>query len=174
MKIREVKTDHGAWSESAYRVTLKTYTVTVKDAGAPPSASVRRSADLFKIAAPIFAGLDCDQEHFVIFTFDSGLRLQTFKVLSSGSAAQCLIDIRLVCRNALLLGASAVALAHNHPSGAREPSGEDRRLTARVRAGLDTVGVQLLEHLILCGDSYYSFADTGEMGGEAVTTPERA
>ena len=64
-------------------------------------------------------------------------------------------------RDALLAGAAAVALAHNHPSGEPEPSAEDRQVTRRLARAGELLGVPLLDHLVVGHDRWRSLARQG-------------
>jgi DNA repair protein RadC len=132
-------------------------------------APVRRSADLHALYRSRFHG--ADREIFVCAYLDTGLRPLGDSVCAIGSAAQCLVDARLVLKEALVRGASAIAVLHNHPSGTRTPSAEDRALTARIAAAAEAVGIALVDHLIVCDDGYFSFADGGLLNGGAGARP---
>ena len=67
-------------------------------------------------------------------------------------------------RIALRRNAVGVALAHNHPHGLALPSREDIGLTKQIKQALQTVGVQLLEHVIVAGEEFVSMADSGMLG----------
>jgi DNA repair protein RadC len=73
------------------------------------------------------------------------------------------IDVRLVMSAALSLGASNMIICHNHPSGNLRPSEADRRLTSKLREACALYDINLLDHIILTKDNYYSFADSGDM-----------
>jgi DNA repair protein RadC len=126
---------------------------------ASASCSIRSSRDLFNIVAPRFHGLD--HERFYAAFLDSGLRLQELAMISLGSTSACLLDTRLLLRDALSKGACSIALAHNHPSGECRPSMEDTGITEKIALSLETVGLRLLDHLIICEERYYSYADSG-------------
>jgi DNA repair protein RadC len=69
------------------------------------------------------------------------------------------VDVRLVVRKALELGAVALLVAHNHPSGSLKPSSADRQITQRLVKALAYFDMRLLDHLIITKEKYYSFAD---------------
>ena len=71
------------------------------------------------------------------------------------------VDIRLLLKHAILQNATVIAMAHNHPSGNNHPSSEDRRLTEKLAQACKMMNIHLLDHIILAGDSYYSFRDEG-------------
>ena len=76
--------------------------------------------------------------------------------LSKGGVVGSIIDIKVILQYAIKANASAVILAHNHPSGSLEASEADIRITERVREALKLVDIQLLDHLILNKDEQYS------------------
>ena len=83
--------------------------------------------------------------------------------LSQGGICGTVLDIKLICKYAVDALASSVILAHNHPSGNLNPSNADIEITNKIKAALNIVDSQLIEHIILTSDSYYSFADNGEI-----------
>jgi DNA repair protein RadC len=67
-----------------------------------------------------------------------------------------------VCSSDLLLDrASAVAVAHNHPSGELDPSGEDNEITMKLKAAADILGINFLDHLIFSENSWFSYRQSG-------------
>lgn len=81
--------------------------------------------------------------------------------LSSGGMTATIADPRLIFVAALKAGASGIILAHNHPSGNKTPSQADIELTRKIKEGGKLLEIQLLDHLILTTEGYYSFADEG-------------
>lgn len=81
--------------------------------------------------------------------------------LSTGGMDATVMDHRIVLVSALKTGASSIMLAHNHPSGNREPSEQDKNLTARIADACRLMNLRLLDHLIITTEGYYSFADEG-------------
>ena len=88
-------------------------------------------------------------------------KLLARKRLSEGGSAAAELNIRRLVENALISSASAVILSHNHPSGIALPSREDYTTTRRVQEALATIGVELLDHIIVAEDDYVSLADSG-------------
>jgi len=68
---------------------------------------------------------------------------------------------REICKRALELNASAILMAHNHPSGSLEPSAADRALTARLKQSLALLDIRLLDHFVVSADGYTSMAARG-------------
>ena len=79
--------------------------------------------------------------------------------ISEGGPCSTAVDVKLILQGALLMNASGVILAHNHPSGNLHPSVPDKVITEKISKALDTMDINLLDHLIVTRDSYYSFAD---------------
>lgn len=88
-------------------------------------------------------------------------KLLACKRLGEGGVSYADLDIRKLVENALLTSASAVILAHNHPSGVALPSPEDYATTDRANQALATVGIPLTDHIIVADQDFVSFADSG-------------
>jgi DNA repair protein RadC len=88
-------------------------------------------------------------------------KLLACKRLSEGGADNAELSVRRLVENALLSSASAVILSHNHPSGIALPSREDYVTTQRARDALKTIGVPLVDHIIVANDDFVSMADSG-------------
>lgn len=84
--------------------------------------------------------------------------------LGSGVVNAVDVNVRKVVENAVRHRASSVILAHNHPGGVALPSREDERITIEIAAALKLVGIPLEDHIIVAGDDYVSFADSGMIG----------
>ncbi len=103
------------------------------------------------------------EEHFrALFLNRRGALLED-ALLAVGAVDQARPPIRLVVARALQANASAVIVAHNHPSGAAEASESDRLFTEDLFGALKPIGVKLLDHCVIGGDAVYSFADHGLM-----------
>ncbi|REM29981.1 hypothetical protein DSI31_14955, partial [Mycobacterium tuberculosis] len=90
-------------------------------------------------------------ESFVVLFLDSQHRLLMAKDLFHGTLTQTSVYPREVLREALNLGAGAVILAHNHPSGVPDPSRADEVLTATMKQTLALVDVRVLDHIVVAG-----------------------
>jgi len=73
--------------------------------------------------------------------------------------AWTLVDIRIVLKNALQLGAVGIILVHNHPSGTLQPSLADKQLTQKVKTAGESLDIKVLDHIIITEKAYFSFAD---------------
>lgn len=81
--------------------------------------------------------------------------------ITKGIAHSCLVHPREVFRPAILAGASAIICVHNHPSGNTDPSRMDINVTRQLRQSGETIGIELLDHVIIGDPGYYSFKDSG-------------
>jgi DNA repair protein RadC len=86
------------------------------------------------------------------------------KKISQGGIGDAPTDLRLIYHEALLMHATGLAISHNHPSGNINPSAQDINLTENLKQGLKTIGLRLIDHIIIGGGKYYSFYDEGKVG----------
>ncbi|MDM0043742.1 DNA repair protein RadC [Variovorax dokdonensis] len=100
-------------------------------------------------------------EVFCVLFLDAQNRLITMEELFRGTLTQTSVYPREVVTRALHLGAAAVVLAHNHPSGSAEPSRADEHLTRSLQAALALVDVRVLDHFIVTRDQALSMAERG-------------
>ncbi len=100
-------------------------------------------------------------EVFAVLYLDGQNRLIEARELFRGTVNQTAVYPREVVKAALQCNASAVILAHNHPSGCAEPSRADQTLTQAVKAAMALVDIQVLDHLIVAANQNYSFARNG-------------
>lgn len=107
----------------------------------------------------LFAGLS--REVLYQLCLDQKGKLLACKRLSEGGVSATELNIRLLIENAILTSASAVILSHNHPSGIALPSEDDFNTTEQARTALRTIGVTLLDHIIVADGDYVSMADSG-------------
>jgi len=104
-----------------------------------------------------------EREVFYCLFLDNRHRVLTIECCFQGTLNTASIYPREVVKRSLEVNASAVILAHNHPSGLAEPSESDRDITRRLVEALGLVDVRVLDHFIIGGDEYFSFAEHGLM-----------
>jgi DNA repair protein RadC len=100
------------------------------------------------------------EEFWVLFLNRSNRIIEKFK-LSQGGVSGTVIDVRLILKKALELLASSLIVCHNHPSGNLNPSDNDKKITEKIRVAAQQMDIKLLDHLIICDNSYFSFNDEG-------------
>ena len=102
-------------------------------------------------------------EQFGIVMLDTKHRLLQIRLVSTGSLDSTVAHPREVFRDAIAGRAAAIVLFHNHPSGDPRPSADDVALTARLAEAGQIVGIEVLDHLILADQRYYSFMEAGQL-----------
>lgn len=100
-------------------------------------------------------------EAFVCVFLDTQNRVLAFDEMFRGTLSQTSVYPREVVKAALRINAGAVIFAHNHPSGLCEPSATDRMLTDTLTRALALIDVKVLDHFIVAGANYLSFAERG-------------
>lgn len=121
--------------------------------------SIRNSGDVKNILRHYL--MDLSHEEFYVLYLNRANRVIKLEQLSKGGLSATVVDVKLIMRQALLLKASTLILAHNHPSGNLRPSEEDLQLTAQIKKACKYFDLKLLDHLIFGGKEVLSFADDG-------------
>jgi len=103
------------------------------------------------------------REEFYVIYLNRANRVLACNKHSSGSLYATLVDVKLIALDAIKLLAFGVVLCHNHPSGSLKPSPQDIKITQTVKEGLKLIDVLLYDHIIITEESYYSFADDGNL-----------
>lgn len=101
------------------------------------------------------------QESFYVLYFSGAMKLSGFFKIADGTNDAVPVDMKMMFTNALLSGSHSIILAHNHPSGTLKPSTADLELTKKANKAAELLSIQILDHIILTPDSYYSFRDEG-------------
>ena len=104
---------------------------------------------------------DLAHEEFHVLYLNRGNRILANEQISKGGLSGTVADGKLIFHRALQLKASGLILAHNHPSGQLRPSEADLRLTRSLVNFGKYIDLHVLDHLILCDNEYFSFADEG-------------
>jgi DNA repair protein RadC len=130
-----------------------------KLAEATDNPQVKSSADVYNIFHPIME--DLPYEEFWILFLNRANRVINRMKISQGGVSGTVTDVRIVMKNAVEYLASAIVICHNHPSGNNTPSDSDIKITRKIKEAGELMDVQMLDHIIICGKEYYSFADNG-------------
>ncbi len=125
----------------------------------PERKKITCSKDVFEFLKPYLG--DLQTEEFWAVLVNQNNRILHFSQLTTGGISSSIVDVRILFKTALEHFATAVFVAHNHPSGNLKPSQEDIRITKQIAEGGNFLNIKLLDHLILNQTSYYSFADEG-------------
>lgn len=122
---------------------------------------IKSSADAFSLMKPLMEDLLIEQ-FWVLYLNNANHVVDKCRV-SEGGMTATIVDVRLILKRALALNATALILCHNHPSGTLEPSKADQLLTDKVVKAASFMDIQVLDHLIVTEQSYFSFADQGRI-----------
>lgn len=101
------------------------------------------------------------KEHFVVFYLNSRNQEIQREVVSVGTLTQSLVHPREIFEGAIIHAAAQIVVAHNHPSGDTHPSENDAEVTRRLRNAGTLLGIELLDHIIITSDTYFSMKEHG-------------
>lgn len=122
---------------------------------------IRHIADL-DAARALFASLANERTEVAGFAYlDPKWRLLGLRHARSQAVDIIDVPLRAIAADALAFDATGLVMAHNHPSGDASPSAADLDVTKRLARALDALGVRLVDHLVLAGDSVTSFRALG-------------
>jgi DNA repair protein RadC len=124
-------------------------------------AKITSAMDVFNQIAPLVSDLN-HEEFWVLYLNRANIVLRKEKI-SSGGVTGTVVDNKIILKKALLNLASSIILVHNHPSGNLNPSIQDKKVTKKMKLACELLEINLLDHLIIAGNSYYSFADEMEL-----------
>ena len=120
---------------------------------------ITSSKMIFELMQPIIGELP--HEEFWVLYLNSSNKVLSKLQQGKGGITGALVDVRLVFKTALELGATALILCHNHPSGSLNPSDADKKLTQKLKTAGQNLDILVLDHLIITENGYYSFIDAG-------------
>jgi DNA repair protein RadC len=119
---------------------------------------IRHPQDIFNL---IRHHADRRQERFLCLSLNGAHETLAIRIVTIGLVNRTIVHPREVFADPLLDRASAVVVAHNHPSGLLEPSGEDNEITLRLRKAADILGIAFLDHLIFSETAWFSYNQAG-------------
>lgn len=123
-----------------------------------PPKIIRRSQDAFSFFEPLkYKG----HEEFHVLYLNRAHKPLLCQNHFTGGLTGTVTDVRLILKRALQLSATSIIVAHNHPSGALQPSENDKRMTKKLAQAAETMDIKLLDHLIVVRSGYFSFSDQG-------------
>jgi len=132
-----------------------------KQAERPEYVRITSSNEAFKLMLPVVG--DLVHEEFWILLMNRSNRCIRKQKISQGGISGTVIDVRLILKYAVELLASSMIICHNHPSGNLQPSEADNKITKKIMESAKIMDIQLLDHLIIADNSYFSYADNGLM-----------
>lgn len=112
---------------------------------------------VYDLMIPALKGLK-HEECWILLLNDCSYLISKVRV-TSGGGRSTVIDVRQVVRLALDQSASGIILVHNHPSGNPHPSNADVSQTDSLHKASDACGIDLMDHVVICDDTFFSFSD---------------
>ena len=109
---------------------------------------------------------NADQECLIVFLLNTQNEIIRRVPVSMGGVCETVADPKIIFNRAIRHGAVSIILAHNHPGGNPEPSGDDLATTKKIHAGGELLGIHLVDHVIVAGDRYISLAERGQICGQ--------
>ncbi len=107
---------------------------------------------------------DLDHEEIHVLLLNRGKHVLGTERVSSGGTAMTVGDVKMIIKPAIDKLADGIILAHNHPGATPRPSGMDNSLTANVKRACEIMGIEFVDHIIVCpGNQYYSYNDHGAL-----------
>ncbi len=122
---------------------------------------IKSSNDVYTIFHPLLS--DLSHEEFWIIYLNRSNRIISRLRISQGGISGTITDVRIIMKKGLELLASSIVICHNHPSGNKEPSEADIRITGKIKEAAAFFDISLLDHIIVTDNGYFSFADNGTL-----------
>ncbi len=126
---------------------------------AAESKKITSSKTTFELMQPIIGELP--HEEFWVLYLNNANKVLSKSQQGKGGITGTIVDVRLVFKTALEIGATSIILCHNHPSGGLVPSEADIKITNKIKVAGQNLDIHVLDHLIVSENGYYSFADEG-------------
>jgi DNA repair protein RadC len=104
---------------------------------------------------------DYSYEVFAVVYLNRANKINHYEMISKGGMTSTVVDPRIIFKKALEVAATSIVLCHNHPSGNLKPSRQDEELTKKIKEAAKYLDIQVIDHLIVSEEGYYSFADEG-------------
>ena len=123
--------------------------------------TVKCSEDAALILRSVWSDQADHLEVFMMICLSRSNRVLGWSRISTGGLTGCVVDPKIIFQTALKANAVGIILAHNHPSGNKQPSESDRNLTRKLKSAGKVLDIPVLDHLILTSEEYFSFADEG-------------
>jgi DNA repair protein RadC len=128
----------------------------------PGGSRIRFPEDVFNLIRHYG---DRRQERFICISLNGAHEVIAVRVVTVGLVNRTIVHPREVFSDPLQDRASAVCVAHNHPSGKLVPSGEDDDITFRLKEAADILGINFLDHIIFSGEGFFSYNQKGLLSG---------
>ncbi len=142
---------------------MKKYELTVKSKNSFPTEKISSSADAYRMAKKFYhEDIDIYESAFILMLNRANKTIGWAKI-SQGGVAGTVVDPIIIYKYCIDCLASSFIIFHNHPSGALKPSFEDYSITKKLKAGAELLNIDMVDHIILTSESFYSMADNCEI-----------
>ncbi|MFQ9564231.1 MAG: JAB domain-containing protein [Faecalibacillus intestinalis] len=153
-----------AKKEYAKRVDVVSIKMVKESSVKYESRTIGNPSDIYLLVKGFLEGFD--REKLLVICLNTKNQPINISTVSIGTLNTSLVHPREVFKTAILSNSSKIALAHNHPSGDITPSKEDEFVTKRIQQAGVILGIELIDHLIVVDDEYYSFKENGFLDEE--------
>lgn len=126
-----------------------------------PEYRISQPSDIYDVIKKKYAKKK--QEHFITITLDGEHKVIAVRIISIGILNRAIVHPREVFRTAIADNAASIIICHNHPSGSLIPSPEDKDITKRIKDSGRIIGIEVLDHLIISKNGFYSFLENSEL-----------
>lgn len=120
---------------------------------------ISASKDVFDILNPHLADLPTEEFWVIYLNHQNKILYKT--CLFRGGISSSVVDVRVIFKTALEYFSTQIIVAHNHPAGSLKPSRQDIEITKKIKDAGQLLNIELLDHLIITQNNYYSFKDEG-------------
>jgi DNA repair protein RadC len=124
-----------------------------------PKTRIRESKDIVEFLRSKLK--DLNHEEFAVLFLNRANKINHFEIISKGGITGTVADPRIILSKALDHKATSIVLCHNHPSGNLKPSQADEALTQKIKEAVKFFDIQVMDHIIVSDEGYYSFSDEG-------------
>jgi DNA repair protein RadC len=128
---------------------------------AEEKVNIKNSHTAYELLYPVIGELE--HEEFWIIILNRAHKVIKTEKISQGGLTGTVIDTRMILKHALDKRATSLIISHNHPSGNRTPSEADINITKKIKNAAEIMDINVLDHIIIAGQKYFSFADEGLM-----------
>ena len=101
------------------------------------------------------------KEYFKVVLLSTASKVLGIVTISEGGVIGTVVDVKQILQAAILANATGILLSHNHPTRNAKPSEEDRRMTRKIEEAAKIMQIRVMDHIIVCDESYFSFKDEG-------------
>jgi DNA repair protein RadC len=145
----------------AKRVNIVSLKIVKENSFLYPERNVKSPEDAYNLIRKFL--VEVDREHFIVVCLDTKNQPTAINVCHIGSLNASIVHPREVLKPAILSNSASIIVAHNHPSNDPTPSREDIEVTKRLVEAGKIIGIDVLDHLVVCADKFISLKEKGHM-----------